>query len=215
MDITIDIETIPRVKPTKEDLKAPGNYTKAESIVKYIDDNYDELMEKEVKARSTSLYDAKIVCISYAIDDEKPQSIVGTEKEILSILNTTITDICSERGMSVEAAYLIGHNIKAFDAPMIWLRACLYNLPTLKKIFFPNRKLLVDTMELCAAGQYKVFISLDKALKFFGIGEKGSTNGADVFPMYERGEIEEISRYCCEDVSKTRDLHQKLNIYGE
>jgi predicted PolB exonuclease-like 3'-5' exonuclease len=214
MNLYLDIETVPRVTPTKNDLSAPGSYKKQESIDAYIKNNHDTLMAAEIKKRSLSLYDAKIVCISYAFDDSETKSLVGREDHIIANLSTAIEEHTSENGGSPEGVFIIGHNVRGFDAPMIWLRACLYDKHVLKSVFFPKRKMIIDTMELCAAGQYKLFVSLDTALKFFKIGNKGDVTGADVFKMYQEKRIEDISKYCCEDVDKVRKLHKKMDHYA-
>jgi predicted PolB exonuclease-like 3'-5' exonuclease len=208
----IDIETIPAVEPTKDDLKAPGNYTKQESINIYIEENEEKLMEKEIKERSTSLYDSRILCLSYAWGNNKPQSLSGNEREIIRGLGVVIEKQCQKHGGTPDGKFVVGHNIKKFDAPIIWLKACLYDVVTVQQVFRAKNNLIIDTMEKGTYGIFNKYVSLDKMLKFFNIGSKGAISGEDVYPMWKEGKLAEICRYCNEDVSKTRKLHKKLML---
>lgn len=216
MDLYFDIETVPMVEPKAEDadIKVPKTYKKPEAIAEYIAQKTAEYLPNEIKKRSVSIYDNRIICLGYAINKEEPVAITGeTEKEILEKFQQIILDRCNVEGGSPEGATLIGHNAKAFDAPSIYLKACKYGLLTLQSMFYFGRKGLVDTMILGAYSSYKTFVSMDNLCKFFGIEGKKGMDGSKVYGAWKEGKIQEIADYCCDDVSKTRQLEQLLMPY--
>ncbi len=65
-----------------------------------------------------------------------------------------------------------------------------------------------DTMVEWAGSRDR--ISLDRLCKVFGIEGKGDITGADVYPMYKEGRIDEISQYCAHDVDITRAVYKRM-----
>ncbi len=214
MNLCLDIETIPAVEPTESDLKAPGQYKKPEAIEKYISENKKQLLHSEIKKRSVSIYDNRIICLGYAFNDDEPIGLTNeSEEEILKSFQEAVLEYCKVHGGSPEGMTLIGHNIKKFDAPSLYLKACLYGLSTLQSMFYFGRKNMVDTMVLGTYFDYKSYVSMDNLCKFFGIEGKNGVDGSMVYGMWKEGRIEEIASYCCDDVKKTRELEKILTPY--
>jgi len=216
MDLYIDIETIPMVEPKPEDadIKVPKIYKKPEAIAEYIAQKTAGYLPSEIKKRSVDIYDNRIVCLGYAFNDEEAIGITGeTEKEILTKFQEAILKFHKENGESPEGDTLIGHNIKNFDAPSIYLKACKYSLTTLQSMFYFGRKNMVDTMVLGAYFKFKTFVSMDNLCKYFGIEGKTGMDGSKVFGAWKDGQIDKIAAYCCDDVSKTRKLEKLLMPY--
>jgi predicted PolB exonuclease-like 3'-5' exonuclease len=217
MNLYLDIETIPSIEPKEEDAKditAPASYKKPEVIEKYINDKKASYVKDEIKKRSVSIYDNRIICLGYAFDDDEPASIVGgSEEEILRKFEDVVLEYCKANGGSPEGATLIGHNIKAFDAPSIFLKACKYKLATLQSMFYFGRKDMIDTMVLGSYFKYGAMVSMDNLCRFFGIEGKSGMDGSKVYPAWKEGRIEDIAEYCRDDVKKTRQLEKLLTPY--
>ena len=208
MDVFLDLETIPAVEPTDEEIKACSLCKKPESIEQDFKDNYDKLLQKALKKRGLSPLDSKIVCLGFAFNDEETEAITGSEDYIMQVFDSKI----KENSLVFSEITLIGFNIKAFDAQLMWLRACKYNLDNLKQLLYFGRSKIVDVMEMGVYWQYKQYVSLDRLCKYFGIEGKGDVDGSMVYPMFKDGKIEEIAQYCRDDVSKTRELFNILHV---
>jgi len=212
----LDIETaVQDEKITEEDLRAllPKTIKLEESIKKKLDENKEALTREIIKKRSLDPYQCKIICISYSFNGEKPQAIIGSESKILSILQTKVQDHLKEYGGSITGISLVGHNIKNFDAPIIYLRACRYNLDSLKQLFYFTRSNIIDTMTLGSYFVYGKMPSLEKLCLFFDIPTpKDEMDGSMVYDYYKQGKIEEISLYCNKDVETLINIYQKLMV---
>lgn len=214
MNLFLDIETIPFIDVKESDLKAPAQYKKPESIQKYIEENYGNLMTAEIKRRSVSVYENRIVCLGFAFNHEDPIGLTyETEEEILKAFQAIVLDRCANEGGSPEGMTLIGHNIKEFDAPSLYLKACKYKLDAIQSMFYFGRKNMVDTMVMGSYFKYKTFVSMDSLCKYFGISGKGDVDGSKVYGLWKEGKLDEIAKYCCDDVKKTRELEKILMPY--
>lgn len=212
----IDLETSAYVDIIQEEdyLEfVPRNYKKDESIKKFIDDNKPELSKKIIKTRSLDPLQCKVICISYSFNGQKPQAITGKEETILEILQTKIQDYIKEEGGSITGLSLVGHNIKKFDAPILYLRACKYDLDPLKQLLYFTRRDIIDTMEMGSYYVYGHMVSLDSLCKFFRVeSPKSKMDGSMVYDFYKQGRIEDIAKYCNEDVQALIDIYKKLSL---
>jgi len=209
-NLYIDIETIPAVEPTDEDIKSCSLKKTPDTIQKDFEENYDTLLQKALKKKGTSIYDSKVVCIGFAFNNDKPQSVIGTETYLLQAFENIIKDYHKENGGSKESNLLVGFNSDNFDFPILYLRACLYKMDGLKSLFYYCEKR--DVMKMGTCKIYGKFVSMDNLCKFFNIEGKGDVDGSMVYPMYKEGKIEEIAEYCRRDVEKTRKLYNILSI---
>lgn len=210
LETTVYAETI-----TEEELleSVPGNYKKPESVQKYLEENKSSIESKIIKKRSLDPFQCKIVCLSYSFDGEKPQAITGAEHSILEIFQRVIIEYLRNNGGSITGLSLVGHNIKKFDAPILYLRACRYNLDSLKQLLYFTRKEMHDTMEIGSYFVYGNFVSLDTLCSFFGLDTpKDEMDGSMVFKYYQEGKIEEIAKYCNKDVEALIDVYDKLSL---
>lgn len=212
----LDIETtVHDEKITEEDLRAvlPKTNKKEETIQKKLTEDKETLSRAIIKSRSLDPYQSKVICISYSFNGDKPQAIIGAEGQILSIFQTAILDHLEDNGGSITGISMVGHNIKKFDGPILYLRACKYDLDGLKQLLYFTKKNTIDTMELGAYFVHGKMPSLDTLCKFFDIPTpKDEMDGSMVYGYYKQGRIEEISRYCNKDVEALIRLHQKLSL---
>lgn len=204
--LIVDIETLPdlsegakeRVKAT---LKAPGNYSKPETIAKWIEDNADEAWRK-------TSFDGgfgSICVLGYAIDDEPARAIIAEDeasalREFFAALPTT------------GVPEWIGHNVLGFDLPFLWKRTVIHGLGlhnfVPKDARHGNGKVF-DTMQAWAG--YKERISLDALAKILGLpSHKADFDGSMVYDAWVTGERKKIADYCVADVELTRAIYRRM-----
>jgi DNA polymerase elongation subunit (family B) len=156
----------------------------------------------------------QICCIGLAHEDGEPVSFVGAEVDILNQFNEWVYNIKAVR--SVESAIppnFIGHNLIKFDLPFLHKRMVINGVkPKFKLIPHARHGLTAfDTMvEWCGFGNR---ISMDNLAEALGL--KGKTEGMDgsqVWPEYQKGNIDKIANYCIDDVICTRNIYNKLTF---
>jgi len=208
----IDIETIPCQSPgamedTKRNLKVPANYTKQETIDKWIEENAE-------KAYLKTSFDGglgQIVCIGYAIDDYPTQVTYATDLSLEAEKNLLLTlfDVYRDLGTG---SLVIGHNHVAFDLPFLLKRAIVQSVTPAP--FFPrnpkwNGNEIFDTM---LAWSPKEYTSMNYLCKVLGMDGKGDIDGSDVWPMVKAGKVAEVAEYCKGDVERTREIFNRLTF---
>lgn len=205
--IYVDIETIPDMSVPEADLRAgisaPSNYKDPAKIREYID-------EKAAGARAAMALDPAagvILCIGIAIDDDPVQVFsngLGTrsgEGTMLAAVANAIASRCAE------VPRWVAHNAD-FDLAYLSLAALRHTSPIgrwLPKV----TSQVVDTMWRTRPGMRPGAdkrISLDALCKVLGIPGKDGLTGADVFPAWQAGRIEEIELYCAADVERCRRI---------
>jgi predicted PolB exonuclease-like 3'-5' exonuclease len=217
-NIVVDIETIPGLdKPGPDDISVPANYKNPEVIEKYRTDP-DRINELWIK-QSLDFIRGRIHTIAWKINDEPTQSIWhdGTDEEgLLKRFEQALLDTFKEHygNDTMYGVTWVGHNIKRFDAPFIWLRARKYKCEKLIKMLgeSPRDVKMEDTMLWCNFNSYRDYVSLDAACKLFGLPGKGEMDGSQVFKYWQAGKNEEIGMYGAGDVGRTYNLARALGI---
>ena len=212
MKIYIDIETIPTQNDELkayvcENLKAPANYKNEETIMRWLEENKGDAVNK------TSLDGAfgEIVVIGVAINDEEPvlfyrEDWQAPEREF-DIL-TRFNDYLREKSnKSTSAPLFIGHNIAKFDDRFIFQRSVINGV---KLYHVATRQNTYDTMTEWAG--YGNTVSLDKLCKVLGIEQKGDIDGSKVWQYVQDGKIAEVAEYCAKDVERTRQIYKRMNF---
>ena len=208
----IDIETIPCQSPgamddAKRNLKVPANYTKQETIDKWIEENAE-------KAYLKTSFDGglgQIIVIGYAIDDEPAQTLrayntcMDAENQLLEEFFRIYSDLGT-------GSLVIGHNHVAFDLPFLLKRAIVQSVTPAP--FFPrnpkwNGNEIFDTM---LAWSPKEYTSMNYLCKVLGMDGKGDIDGSDVWPMVQAGKVTEVAEYCKGDVERTREIFNRLTF---
>ena len=108
----------------------------------------------------------------------------------------------------------VGYNILSFDVPWLYLRAIKYGCTSLK-VQLPQHKgsnNYTDIMQAVSSTLYgkDSYMSQKNVAKFFGIESKTDMDGSMVHQSYVDGKIDEIARYCMEDVDVVRKLYKKI-----
>lgn len=216
--IVFDLETIPgEEKPGPEDIKVPSNYTKPETIEKYRNDP-DRINQEWIK-QSLSFIKGRIHTIAWKINNEPTQNLwhdgsdeEGLLKRFEEALIKTFRDHYGSD--TLYGVTWVGHNIKRFDMPYIWLRARKYKCNTLIKVFgeSPRDIKMEDTMLWANFNSYKEYVSMDAACKLFGLPGKAEMDGSQVFSYWQAGKNKEIGQYGADDVDRTHALAKALGI---
>lgn len=207
MNIFIDIETLPtedakQIAYVSENLKAPANYKKQESIQRWIEDNTDDM----VKKTALSGLFGRVYMIGLA-GDRGPVTVFrgGSEIDILSRLATHL------KIYGANKYTFIGHNAKDFDLPFLSQRMMVNGLGPL----WPHqvRPPVEDTMEMFACGRYKQYYALDALCMAFGIPTpKSELDGSKVHEYYLAGRHDEVAEYCAKDVESMRAVYHAMQV---
>jgi uncharacterized protein YprB with RNaseH-like and TPR domain len=206
MILYLDLETIPcGEKLARTDFHPPGNYTKPETIAKWYEENATGMVEKEYINRSLISYKCQVICLGYALDDDKVVVLGGNEKDIFDRFEAILQPF-SDRIMGTT---VVGFNLK-FDLPIIRQRAMKWNLPLIKRLpYGRNDKQAFDLMVEFMKPSTD-FVSCTEVCKFFGIEDNDDSTGADVYNFYLDGELDKIYDHCRMDIEKNRNIHKKM-----
>jgi len=198
----VDIETFGN-KPRLEDVKVPSTYKKADSIAKYQFENLD----KQWRKNALDSMNARILCISFALNDGPVQTVSGEEDALMKEFDDYLATI-----NPLDTA-VVAHNGLNFDFPFIIHRAFRDSLRNVYKMFTFKGKTdprLKDTQDIWKHTDYKAYHSFDSVARFLGLEGKGEIDGSMVHDLYLNGEIDRICEYCEDDVEKMRKVFYHL-----
>ena len=205
----LDIETIP-ADWNDEQIDAhakasvPGNYSKPESIAKWIEENRLEQWSRT----ALDWRHARICAIGM---------IVEIGRDVFERLCVTL-DKAGEEEMLRKCEYIIeqykpdtivGHNIVGFDLPRLHIAAARNEVCGLSRRlaeYRGNRHAVVDTMRLAMGSERCKLSDLAAALGLEG----KSGDGSQVHDMWLAGRKAEIAAYCLQDVEVTRSVYWSL-----
>lgn len=226
MNIYIDIETIPSQDPAikqkfLDEVTAPGNYKKQESIDEWLAANREIVGEENWKKTSFDGGLGHVCVIGVAINDSETKTFyaedyLANEKKIITDLFELI-DANYDPSKNIPPVF-IGHNIAEFDLKFLFQRAVVLGVKPPKVIPFGARpwdKSLFDTMTVWAGHNGRV--SLDKLCSVLGLNAKGSETGEDidgskVWDFVKDGKISVVAEYCKGDVDRVRDIHKRMTF---
>ena len=242
MKIVIDIETIPDQTPNAielimEDLvvKAPdltkpklidllgldqkeGKFkTIAELKELWLSENEHTAKREQAEEKwlKTSFDGGKgqICCVVMQfIETGVVAKISGSEENILNNINEVIKDNSRQSNNSVKP-YFIGHNSISFDIPFLHKRFVINNIkPEFELVAHARHGVnAFDTMTEWAG--YNGRISMDNLAKTLGIaGKTDGMDGSQVWPEYQKGNIQKIVDYCEDDVLCTSEIYKRLTF---
>ena len=219
MNIYFDIETLPTndatvISELTAAIKPPGNIKKAESIAEWMRENGETAAKEAVAKTSFDGMYGRICCISYAIDDENPESVFGDERNLLKDFFDRLNLVPRlVRGDLV----FIGHNIAGFDLPFLKHRAIIHGIkPPIALIKAMNAKpwdgCISDTMLMWSQDREKR-ASMEKLCRAFGIAGKGDFDGSMVAETWPIDPVKVVS-YCQDDVRRTREIYKRITFNG-
>lgn len=219
MKLFIDIETIPSQKAWVRDeiakkITHPARMSKPETIKKWEEESKESEIEEKLLKTSFDGSVGEIICISYAVNDEKPKSIGRT-------LNGSEADLLEDFDDCIASAFQvlktkpmwIGHNICEFDLRFLWQR---YKVNKVKHAMMiphaakPWSNEVFDTYYEWSGSKSKGFGSLDSLCKIFGLKQKGNFDGSMVWDAVKNGEYDKVFDYCNDDVERVQELYKLI-----
>lgn len=235
MLLYLDTETLPDpnygeiVRPTKEELKCPGNYKKAETIKAWYDDpardeELEEIYQKRVNEfRKTALdpFAGQIFCIAWALEEEgvfeEDVRVIWDkdERALLLAFEVMLKSYDKKLVDKMSVVRLVGFNIRNFDNTYLRLKSIKHKLPWLSSIFPTRRQAdrIEDIMEMALVTTRLTadkYVSQDKVAKFFGLEGKGEIDGSNVYDYFKAEKYQEIADYCKKDVETVKKLYKLL-----
>ena len=163
------------------------------------------LVEAELARGGLDATRGRVLCFTYAINDDAPVCITGDELSILAgALEVMIYNPTN---------LYVGHNIAGFDLPFLRQRCWVNGLAV------PNKPFKCKVWDDCIADTMLAWsperdrrISLDRLCRVLGVPSPKANgfSGADVWPAYQRGEIERIREYAIGDVEATRECWKRM-----
>ena len=213
LKVFIDIETLPEQNPNMEEykagIKAPAQYKKQESIDKWLADNADSEAEKAWLKTSFDGGKGQLCCIGVSINGDT-RVLTGSEANMLVSLNAFIGEFTDFAQVKQEVMF-IAHNAK-FDLPFLHKRFVINQIkPQFKTVWHGRHgQHHYCTMEAWAGFGGK--ISQTNLCKLLGIEpKKGDMDGSQVWPEYQKGNIDKIAEYCKSDVETVIEIYNRLN----
>ncbi|MFA7333384.1 MAG: ribonuclease H-like domain-containing protein [Kiritimatiellia bacterium] len=215
-NVYIDIETIPSQEPwvreyCDETVKPPGTLKKPESIQKWMEEDRDDAINEAIDKMGFDGSSNHIISIGVAIGENPAVSFdtldIAGEKKIIEDFYTYVT-----QNTTVTAPTFIGHNISGFDLKIIRQRTIIMGVTRPTKRHFPFTAKPWDTNPFDTMVQWdpKNYIKLDRLARAFGIQGKDGMDGSKVYGAWKEGRIEEIAKYCREDVEMTRAVYKRM-----
>jgi DNA polymerase elongation subunit (family B) len=202
MKLFLDIETIPAAGEDIPTLKKLWQDAKAKNPQK---DKKESDFENFFRNTSFQGEFGRIICIGYAIDNEKTECLVGDEKEILRKFWAIAKD----------AHLFVGHNLMEFDLRFIFKRSIIHGIRPSREISFARYRSepIFDTMkEWEKWGSQGVSLHrLTTALGITSPKEEG-IDGSKVYDYFLAGKVDEIAEYCKRDVEATRAVYKRITF---
>lgn len=202
MTLFLDIETIPAhgdtVDLVREQFERRSSYSSRTS-------SRPTTFEDYLHGTSLDPNFGQILCIGYAIDDERAGIVHGDDEA--GILTEFWT-------IAKGADRLVGHNLIAFDIPFLWKRSILHGVRP--SIDLADQSTQFDTMLAWDLAMPRKHTGLDLLAKLLGIPtSKSEMHGAEVYDYYRAGKLDAIYEYCKRDVEVTRSVYRKLTFINK
>lgn len=218
-NIYLDIETIPNQSPeyraeVRQNITAPAQYKKPESIAEWIAENGDAAADEIVARTSFDPARGHICCIGFAIGDGGITTIsdhgdLNNERSVIYTLFDALPTMGQNR--------FIGHYISGFDLRFILCRAVVLGVQLPPSVAFPRdikpwSDSVFDTMTAWAGPRDK--ISQDNLCRALGLPCKKDFDGSMVAAAWSNGEHDRIAEYCKADVETVRAIHRRFEAVG-
>lgn len=218
--LALDIETIAGDPSGAESwmrrVWEPNHTWKPETIGRRYIDAYEAK-----KDRLALLDEAPIISVAMQTETER-RLVHWLDFNAVELLGTKLIRAGSEREMLMlvrdhldavtEETVIIGHNILGFDLRK--LRHAMVRNKVRQPAWLSTRELTVfDSMREFSHFTLddRKFVSLNEVLEVFGMAShKGAISGADVGPMYESKQFEELLTYAVADVATEYALFLRM-----
>ncbi len=220
--IYLDIEAIPCQRADLTDdiiakVKPPATLKKAESIAAWERDERPAAIAEAIDKTALDGTYGQVCCIGWAVDDEEANSLVvndlsaDEEQKLLMHFWSYMRTMHSTSGRQ---HVVVGHNLLGYDLPFLAKRSVIHG--TKPPFWWPQKpkpwsETVSDTMLMWAGD--RGMIGLDRLCRVLGVEGKGDgPTGADVWPLAQAGNWEEIATYCRAGVDRTRSVYRRITF---
>ena len=213
--VYFDVETIPcqdasYLDKLCEEIKAPAQYKKPESIEKWLAENRETAALEAMAKTSFDGGRGHVCTIAWAINDG-PTDVARTLENLDYEAEALHNFFDALKGY--HSLTLVGHNVAGFDIGFLRKRAICLGVKLPPAWAFPRDpkpwdKGIIDTMHAWAGARDT--ISLDELCGILNIPGKDGFDGSMVAEAWANGEHDKISAYCRDDVERVRKIHQKF-----
>lgn len=199
----LDIETLPADEKMQEVLQKihQDKITKS----KKVGYKYQKSFEEYIESTQLDGTFGRILCLSYAVNDEPVVTLLGDEKKILQDFWEVAKD----------ADLFVGFNIMEFDLRFIYQRSVINEVKPTRDLSFAKyrNEPIFDIMWEWSKWSYGSKISLDALSRAVGLtSSKQGIDGSQVSDFYKQGRVKEIAEYCKRDVEVTRQIYKKMTF---
>ena len=207
----LDIETIPADESIKAGLESgirpPRNLSRPETLERWETEDRPEKVEDTFRKTALRGHQGRILCIGYIKESGK-----GFTEDVITGLEPSILRYFWDLATNVDL--FVGFNILGFDLRFIMQRSVVHGIRPTKRLSFARYRSepVYDVMQEweCWGREYIKLGALAEALDLES--PKGDLDGSKVYDYYQDGRLEEVYRYCMEDVRTTRAIYRKMTF---
>lgn len=210
--IFIDVETVPwqvpdAIERCKPLVKVPGNYSKPETIERYISDNAEAMW---LKTSLDGTY-GEVVCATFAFEEGEPVTLHRTLEDDEGEFLQALWDALGE--LQVVNPVWVGHRVGDFDLKFLYHRSVIRRVQPSYRIspdIKPWSPHIRDTSFMWT-GQANSGISLDKLATALGLeSPKALADGSEVWEMVKADDYRSLVEYNKGDTLTTREVYKRL-----
>ena len=207
----LDIETIPADESVKAGLEShirpPKNLSRPETLVRWETEAKPERVEDTFRKTALRGHQGRILCVGYIKERER-----GLTEDVITGLEPSILRYFWDLASDVDL--FVGFNILNFDLRFIVQRSIIHGIRPTKRLPFSRYRSepIYDVMQEweCWGRENIGLGDLAEALDLQS--PKGELDGSKVYDYYRDGRLEEVYRYCMEDVRTTRAIYRKMTF---
>jgi hypothetical protein len=219
--LVFDLESAPLLNvrdyvdpPDVSNIKAPGNYKKAEAIEAYIAEEKVERLAKFerdcVEKAALDFNTARIVALGVCVNGASTARAVRDEQDEAEALE----------GFWAVARHrlLVGFRVREFDLPLMIQRSRYLGVAHLSPDLgrYARTSTVCDLFDVLTFNDLRAEALMKRSLKSFcrrfGIPVDDAVSGADVPALIAAGNWDAVQAHCVSDVALTVALAQRLGI---
>lgn len=224
MYVFLDIETVPSqtegaLEAIRQTIRPPAQYSKPESIQRWLDENADAEAEKQWRRTALDGAQGEVISVAFAVDDDEPLVYArhheGTKSEadLLREVYAVLTMEMQASNATPDSVTWCGHNAAGFDLPFLYKRSVVLGVRpsvNLRHDCPPWHPNIQDTMALWAGRTGTVSLdALCRALSVPSPKAEGM-DGSRVYDRWKAGDTDAITRYNVQDVEAARACYKRL-----
>ena len=159
-----------------------------------------------VKLMSVRPLYCKILCVSFAIGNQKPVSIYAPDRMMEKHLIEMVWKMLARHSP------VIGYGVSFFDIPVLLTRSMILGVHP-GKILDRRKYGSKDILDLCKelfGDDRSITQGLKRVCRSLGIEpDAADVDGSHVYDLWKAGKVDEITAYCESDVRLVQRLHRE------